>query len=167
MTDPELVRIKARPKTKGSWQDRRDGEFWLDHVTIRPADLPRLASARHLTLWNVKLPAGFFGQLPLLRSLDLRGGSAKTLDPIREAGKLQRLSVSHVRGLADLSAIADIADLESLSLYALAQVTHLPSLHPLGKLRRVQLGQMRQLSDLSPVAAAPALEELVLIRKLA
>jgi hypothetical protein len=154
------------PLYKPSFQDRGDGVFWIDHLTLADAEIDALANARNLTLWNVKVPGDFFERLPGLRSLDLRGGSGKNIDPVAGAHGLVNLTVNQVRGITSVDAIVELRDLESLSLYGLAHLERLPSLAPLTKLRMVQLGQMRSFRDLSPVAEAPALEDLRFVRKL-
>jgi hypothetical protein len=119
-----------------------------------------------MTLWNVRVPTDFYAQLPNLRLLDLRGGSASNLEPIALASGLQGLVVNQVRGLRELGAITRLRHLVILSLYGIPGVTRLPSLADLHRLRRVELGQMRDLRDLSTLAEAPALEELYLLRRL-
>ena len=64
---------------QGTWQDRGNGELWLDHLTLRPQDLEQLQVIRWLTAWNVKFPEGFLAQLPDLEWLDIRGGSRSDL----------------------------------------------------------------------------------------
>jgi hypothetical protein len=157
---------RTRELAKGSWQDRGDGEFWIDHRTVADVDADSLAEARHLTLWNVRLPPDFFARLPNLQILDLRGGSGTSLEAVKGALSLRALVVNQIRGLADISAIGHLDRLEFLSLYGLSRVERLPSLAQLAKLRRVELGQMRNLRDVTGLGEAPALEELFLLRRL-
>lgn len=154
------------PLYKPSWQDRGDGKFWINHLTLGDHEVDLLGKARDLTLWNVKVPGDFFERLPALRLLDLRGGSAKHLDPVAGAHGLVDLTVNQVRGITNVDAIVELHELETLSLYGLPHLDRLPSFAPLTRLRTVQLGQMRSFTDLSPVAEAPALEDLRFVRKL-
>lgn len=150
----------------GRWEYQRDRHVWIDHQTVRSSEVGLLVGARTMTLWNVRVPEDFYAQLPNLRLLDLRGGSAEDLEPITLTPLLQGLVINQVRGLRDLSAITHLVNLEILSLYGIPGVTRLPSLAGLHRLRRVELGQMRDLNDLSTLAEAPALEELFFSRKL-
>lgn len=150
-------------KDSARWRSHDD--LWLDHVTLRHNDIEWLSSARFLTLWAVKVPPGLLASLPSLQFLDLRGGSAATLDAIAGCAKLGGLVVNQVRGLKDVSLVAGFRSLQLLSLYGLPQVSEIPSLVSLTSLRRVELGSMKGLSGLTGVHDAPALEELRLLRK--
>jgi hypothetical protein len=151
---------------KGKWQDRGNGEVWMDHVAVKEADLDRLRSVQWLTAWNVKFPEGFLAQLPQLVWLDLRGGSRSNLELLDGCAGLRGLVVNQVTGLEDSSAIAALANLEILSLYGLARLTGLPPLDSLARLRRIHLGQLRSLQIWDPLADASALEELFFMNKL-
>jgi hypothetical protein len=145
---------------------RGPGDYWVDHATLKARDVEVLADARYLTLWNVKVPPGFFEALGALEFLDLRGGSAPNLAPIANLTALRGLVVNQVRGLTALDELSGLIGLEILSLYGLAHVSRLPSLASLVRLRRVEIGQMRTLADLRGLAEAPYLEEVQLQRKL-
>src|SRR3546814_14090915 len=80
------------------------------------------------------------------------------------ASRLRYLAVNQVRGLADLSLVSEIRQLQLLSLYGLAKVAVLPSLATLSDLKRVELGQMKGISSIGPVLEAPALRELSLLK---
>jgi hypothetical protein len=147
-------------------QPRGPGRYWIDHQTLGARDIDRLVDARSLTLWNVKVPRGFFGDLPGLEFLDLRGGTANSLAPIASATHLRGLVINQVRGLTNLDEISGLVGLEILSLYGLAHVERLPSCKRLMHLRRAELGQMRSLTDLAGLAEAPGLKELLFSRKL-
>lgn len=156
----------SKAAAKSTWQDRGHGEFWLDHMTLGEQDVARLAPARDLTMWNVKVPEGFYRRLPALEILDLRGGSGTNIDAVAEASGLKHLTVNQVRGIRDVDAVAQLPNLESLVLYGLPQLERLPSFARLHRLRMLQLGSMRSFRDLRPVAEAPALEELRFVRKI-
>lgn len=139
--------------------------YYISHAAITDEDASWLKDARSLTLWNVTMPEAFLSRVSELAWLDVRGGSAGTL-LVRHAPCLEYLSVSHVRGLHDLSEVATLRNLRFLNLYGLAKLTKLPSLEGLNALTRVELGQMQALSSFSSVLDAPNLEELLLIRKI-
>jgi hypothetical protein len=77
--------------------------------------------------------------------------------------QLRYLELWMVRGLSDLSAVAELPALRYLFLQDLKNVTSLPSFRSLRELRRVHIENLKGLSDLTPIADAPKLEELVLL----
>jgi hypothetical protein len=158
---------RARALSEGSWQDRGDGRFWIDHRVLDDHDVASLAHARDLTLWNVRLPPAALSRLSQLEVLDLRGGSGTSLAHLDGATGLRALTVNQVRGMVDLGAISGLPKLEYLSLYGLPRVEQLPPLENLPRLRRLELGQMKSLADLSPLLGAQALEELFFSKRLA
>lgn len=162
-----LARVQATAKGQGTFQDRGGGRFWLDHATLDDEAVTRLNDARSLTMWNVKVPADFYHRVPVLEALDIRGGSAPDLEPVRDATQLRSLAVNQVRRVTDLTWLTGLQELESLSLYGLSRIEVLPSFAASRRLRSVELGQMRRLHDIRGIAQAPALEELRFVRKLA
>ena len=66
--------------------------------------------------------------------------------------------------MQDLTPIAELPNLELLSLYGLPQVKSLPSLRRSHNLRRVDAGSLKGIEGLGPLLDAPGLEELLLIR---
>lgn len=138
------------------------GRIWIDHAVIESADLDWLAPVTQLTLWAVDFPEGLLASLPKLEMLDVRGGSGTSADFVVGCDRLRYLSINQVRGLGDVSALADTTSLELLSLYGLPQLATLPSLAALRVLGRVELGSLRGLESIAPVLDAPALEELYL-----
>jgi hypothetical protein len=66
-----------------------------------------------------------------------------------------------VRGLTDLSAVADLVQLRYLFLQDLKNVRTLPSFRSLHELRRCDIENLKSLLDLKPISEAPHLEELV------
>ena len=158
--------MSAKPRlAKDVARQQGPGRFWIDHAVIVDDDLEWLASAERLTLWNVKLPVGFLACLPALWWLDIRGGSAESIDHVADAAGLEYLNVNQVRGVSDLSAIASLPKLRLLCLYGLARVTTAPSLATLSALRRIEVGQMKSLSSLGALLDAPGLDELLLVRR--
>jgi len=158
--------IEVLPKTAGVWRDAGNGHLWLDHMTLHEDALPRLLPARRLTMWNVKVPAGLYGQLPNLEELVVEGGSGRDLLAVSRATELKRLVLNQIRGVTDLSWLPGLRRLQSLALYGLPRVTSLPSLAGLTQLRFVQVGQMVRLHDLTGVAAAPGSRELRFTQRL-
>lgn len=140
--------------------------FWIDHATLHGEDFAWLADTERLTLWNVKIPAGFLSRLHKLWWLDIRGGTGADLAPILGASRLRYLAVNQIRGLSDLSGLAAFKELRLLSLYGLAQVTTVPSLKDLNALERLEVGQMKALPSIAPLLEAPRLKELLLIRNM-
>jgi hypothetical protein len=166
MAGPYCRLVKVRPAREAvRW--RSNEHAWLDHAVIVDGDLDWLANARRLTLWAVKFPDGWLARHPNLEWLDIRGGSGRAADFVLECHNLRYLCINQIRGLKDLSAIANLRSLELLSLYGLPQVSELPNLRELNRLARIELGSMKGLSGLAPLLAAPALEELHLLRAVA
>ena len=98
-----------------------------------------------------------------LTSLDLKLGGTTDLRLLPRVGRLERLEIWQVRGLSDVSAIAEVRTLRSVFLQALSQVRSLPTFDGLTNLRDVTLHTMKGVKDLTPLAGAPALERLSLI----
>ncbi|WP_193608412.1 hypothetical protein [Nocardioides lijunqiniae] len=146
---------------------RANDHAWLDHTVLVDDDLAWLSKARRLTLWAVTFPEGWLGRHHGLEWLDIRGGSGQSADFLRGCHGLRYLQLNQVRGLADVSAVAALRDLQLLSLYGLPQVRDLPNLRELDQLIRVELGSMKGISGISPILAAPGLEELQLSRAVA
>lgn len=168
----ELVRSARHPRRMGtprrtaeeSAQWRSDEAVWLDHAILADADLQWLEPVRRLTLWAVKTPSDFFRRLPALEWLDVRGGSGQSADFVEGCAGLRYLAINQVRGLSDLSMIANLPNLELLSLYGLPQVRSLPSLRGVASLRRIEAGSLKGIDELGPLLDAPGLEELLLVR---
>jgi hypothetical protein len=139
--------------------------MWLDHTVLGEEDYERLRPVRRLTVWAVKTPTGFFARLPDLEWLDYRGGSGTEIDFVRGCRKLRYLAINQVRGVRDLSALVELESLVALSLYGLPRVTVIPSLRPMPRLRRAEIGSMKGLVGLTGLLDAPALEELVLFKR--
>jgi hypothetical protein len=120
-----------------------------------------LTAIEDLTLRSVTLP-DLSVLLPLdrLRSLDIKLGGTRDLALLPRIGGIQYLELWLIRGLNDVTAIADVETLQHLFLQALKQVTRLPSFARSTALRRVDLETMKGLTDLAPLAEAPSLEIL-------
>jgi len=142
-----------------------DAGFWIDHAEISEHDFEWLEQTEELTLWNVKVPDGFLARLPRLWWLDLRGGTRDDLSICSGCSTLEYLSVSHVRGLSDISIIADLERLRYLQLYAQSKLTVFPSCKMLRHLERAVLGQLKGLKELGGLLDAPNLRELALIKR--
>ncbi|HEY3411709.1 MAG TPA: hypothetical protein VGM51_01485 [Armatimonadota bacterium] len=136
-------------------------ELYLEGHTKTLDVISDLSHLEELTLRSISLP-DLTLLLPLrhLWSLDIKLGGTTDLRLLPLIGELKYLELWMIRGLQDLSVIAEVTTLQNLLLQALKNVTALPSFRPLRCLRRVTLDTMKGLTDLSPVADAPALEEL-------
>jgi len=120
--------------------------------------LTELRNLRSLYLRSITVPTlRPLAELLQLRTLTLALGGTTALDELANVKALTSLELTMIRGLRDLSVVAEIRSLERLSLRVLKHVTALPSLRPLTRLHEVALDQMRALRDLGTVAAAPAL----------
>jgi hypothetical protein len=144
-------------------QWRGEDEVWLDHATLRETDLAWLAPVRTLTLWAVRVSPGLLAAMPALEHLDLRGGSAASVDLVAGCPRLRSLRVNQVRGVTDLSAIAGLASLELVALHGQPRVQVIPSLASLTALRRIEVGSMTGLDGLTGLHDTPGLEELWLL----
>ncbi len=124
--------------------------------------ISEIKSLQDLTLRSITLPdLSLLLPLKSLLSLSVKLGGTNNIELLPSIGKLRFIKFWLVRGLADLTPIANVSTLQFLYLHALKNVEALPSLRPLRKLRRVNLIGMKGLNDLSSVASAPNLEELV------
>lgn len=139
---------------------RSPTSLWLDHATVRDADLAWMAPAESLVLWNVRLPDEALACLPNLSGVSLRGGSGEDLRALHGCRSLLWLDVNQIRGLHDLRELRALTSLEFLALYGLPRVQSIPSLGTHEHLRRVHLGSMKGLASLAGVADAPKLETL-------
>ena len=119
---------------------------------------------RRLALRSVTLPdLDPLRPLKRLECFELRLGGTRDLTLLPRIGRLQYLEIWMVSGLADLSWVAALTQLEELFLQSLARVKSLPDLSGLQRLKRVHLETMKGIVDLGPIAKAPALEALNLI----
>lgn len=141
----------------------------LRHLTLegpvsRTGALAELTGLRTLTLRSVAMPdLSVLTPMTDLRGLDLKLGGTRDLSLLPSFTKLQYFQAWMIRGLSDLSPLAEVTSLEELYLQALTHVTGLPPLHKLTRLRRITLWTMKGLTDLSVLLTAPALEELDLV----
>lgn len=157
---------KKRPPSIEACKGRNNRVVRLDHVQLIDEDVEWLAATERLTLWNVRVPAGFLARIEKLLWLDMRGGSASDLAVAKGADKLQYLAVNQVRGMCDLSLVSTMTALRYLDLYGLPKVTRFPSCSALVNLEHARVGQMRGLLSLHGLLQAPNLRELELVRKI-
>lgn len=148
---------------KARW--RSPDDVYIDHATLLDPDAEWLGGVKRLTLRAVKHPPRFLTRLPNLEYLDIRGGSGTSISAVAGCRRLRVLVVNQVLGMTDVDAIEHLASLEYLTLYGLPRVQSLPSTARLTSLKRIDLGSMEGLTSIVPVLAAPALQELLLIRK--
>lgn len=157
---------KKRSATIEACKRRNNRVLRLDHVELMDEDIEWLSKTERLTLWNVKLPAGLLARIENLWWLDIRGGSATDLTVAKGANKLQYLAVNQVRGMCDLSFVAEWETLRYLDLYGLPKVADLPSCARLLSLEHARIGQLRGLASLHGLLQAPNLRELELVRRI-
>jgi hypothetical protein len=139
-------------------------DLYLEAHTKNIEAVSALSNLEQLTLRSITLPdLNLLLPLRQLWSLDLKLGGTKDLRLLPQIGSLKHLELWMIKGLQDLSVIAEVTTLQNLFLQALKNVTVLPSFRNLHRLRRVTLDTMKGLTDLSPIAHAPALEELLVV----
>jgi internalin A len=136
----------------------------LEGPVSRVEALSELTELRTLTLRSVSMPdLSVLRPMADLQGLDLKLGGTRDLSLLPSFSRLQYFEAWMIRGLSDLSPLAEVTSLEELYLEALKHVTKLPSLQKLTRLRRITLSTMKGLTDLSVLLTAPALEELALV----
>lgn len=103
--------------------------------------------------------------LPLeaLRFLAIKLGGTRDLGLLPRVGRLEHVELWRIRGLEDVSSLADVPTLQGFFLQAMRGVTRLPWFGESTALRSGVLYTMRGITDLRPLAAAPNLEFLKLI----
>lgn len=123
-----------------------------------------LQELRSVTLRSITLPdLSLLLPLTQLRALDLKLGGTKNLGLLPRFRQLEYLELWMVKGLGDLSPIAELSRLEYLFLQSLRQVEGLPDMSGMTSLRRLWIETMRGLSDLSPIRLAPQIRQLAAI----
>ena len=133
---------KKRPASIEACKRRNNRDVRLRHVELVDEDIEWLSKTERLTLWNVKVPAGLLAGIETLRWLDLHGGSAADQTVWKGANKLRYLGVNQVRGMCDLSLIAELEALRYLDLYGLPKVVEFPSCVRLLNLEHAHIGQL-------------------------
>ena len=139
-------------------------ELYLEKHTKDIEVIGALTQLEDLTLRSITLPdLEILLPLTRLQSLDLKLGGTKNLSLLPKIGRLRYVELWQVRGLSDISPVADLPHLQYLFLQSLRQVTHLPDMTRMPALRRVVLDTMKGITELRPLAGAPALEQLLLV----
>lgn len=128
------------------------------------AAVGELESLEDLTVRSISLP-DLSALLPLRRlaSLDMKLGGTRNVALLPRIGQLTYVELWRVRGLEDVSALADIETLERFFVQTLKGVTELPSFARSTRLQSAGLDTMRGITDLAPLAEAPNLERLMLV----
>lgn len=124
-----------------------------------------LRALEDLTLRSITLP-DLSALLPLhrLTSLDIKLGGTRDLALLPQIGRLTYVELWRIRGVDDVSALAEIETLQHFFLQTLSRVTALPSFARSLSLRSAALDTMKGITDLAPLADAPYLELLRLIQ---
>jgi hypothetical protein len=124
----------------------------------------QLVGLEDLTIRSITLP-DLSALVPLrrLRSLDVKLGGTRDIALLPQIGQLEYVELWMVRGLDDVSPMAEVPTLRRLFLQALKNVTRLPSFRDSSSLRAATLETMKGVTDLSPLAEAPNLESLAII----
>ncbi len=114
-----------------------------------------------LAITSLSLPdLTLFEPLSKLRTFGIYLGGTSNLAGLPNIGQIRRLDLVQIRGVTDLSPIADMPFLEYLLLQNLNRVEGLPSLKRLKNLKRVELTNVKGVTDLSPLLEAENLEEV-------
>ena len=121
-----------------------------------------LSQVTALRLQSVTADLTPLGELAQLAELTLALGGSHELMPLSLVTSLRRFSAWRVRGLHDVSPLAQHAYLEMMHLEQMKQVNTLPSFGGAAALATVTLQHMRGLRDLTPLRDAPALRVLQL-----
>jgi hypothetical protein len=124
----------------------------------------KLEALEDLTIRSITLP-DLAALVPLqrLRSLDIKLGGTRDIALAPRIGALEYVELWMVRGLDDVSALAEVPTLKQFFLQALKNVTRLPSFRDASALRGATLQTMKGITDLSPLAEAPNLESVNII----
>ncbi|ROS42258.1 leucine-rich repeat domain-containing protein [Amycolatopsis thermoflava] len=99
---------------------------------------------------------------PALETFAMDFGGIRDLTPLAGIPTLRGLALFQIRGLDDLSALADCVNLEAVSLGALKNVPDLQALARHPALRFLILELLRGLDTLAPLATCARLEQLAL-----
>jgi hypothetical protein len=123
-----------------------------------------LTALQDLTLRSITLP-DLSALLPLvsLTDLDIKLGGTRDLGLLPRIGQLVYVELWRIRGMEDVSPLAEIETLEHFFLQTLNRVTTLPSFARSLRLRSAALDTMKGITELAPLAEAPNLELLRLI----
>lgn len=134
----------------------------LSRFTVEVFELESIEGLRHLRVDLEHLGLGRTRSTAhSLRILE-RFGALRSLW-LEGVGAIEYLEIWLVRGLSDLTPLAELKSLRYLFLQALKQVRRLRSLARLSSLRRAHVETMSGLEDLAPIADAPNLEQLLLV----
>lgn len=126
--------------------------------------LGRLTGLTDLALRGISLPdLSLLLPLSRLRALSMAFAGAQDLSLLPRFTRLAALYLLRIAKLSDLSVVAELAALNSLTLDWMPNVTALPNLSPLRQLETVEMESMKGLKSLEPVAAAPGLRRLQVV----
>jgi predicted exporter len=86
--------MAKRARAKDVAQDRGAGVFFIDHAEILEEDYELLKSAERLTLWNVRVPAGFLARAVLALQVQARRAEILDIRFVFRVGVLPATSIS-------------------------------------------------------------------------
>lgn len=126
--------------------------------------LSQLQSLKDVTLRSITTDGlDYIKPLNNMWSLDIKLGGIRDLSAIRGMANIAYLELWQIKGLSDVSVIAELPGLQNLFLQSLPNVIALPSMSQSYSLRRIMLQNMKGLRDFTPLESAPSLEEFLLV----
>jgi hypothetical protein len=141
---------------------RKDGPA---AVKGAPEAIVQATALEHLVLHSLTLPSVTpLPELPRLRGLALKLGSAPDLTAFPHLPALRFFEAWQVRGLTDLSPVTASRTLEVLHLESLRRAT-LPDFSGAASLAHVRVDNLPLAEGLAGLAAAPALRQLYITRR--
>lgn len=140
---------------------------FLKGLTIRGlkaglAAIKGLKQLEELDLMRVKkFQCSVLSDLPQLKELHFNFMSIASWDGIAELVNLEELSLYKVTGLANLEFLAQLPQLQSLHIEECKEVTSIPDLSNISQLTHVWLAELPNLECIDGLFKAPALKKLV------
>ncbi len=151
---PTKARLSAAPLRTL----RKLDKLWLEKPAAKGLEvLGDLSSLRSLSLTDASLPKSV-GCFPGVEFMQFDKCKMSRLPQLPAVEQLYITSSN----VGDMSALAEMANLEGLMLSSVKGADELPELSGLAKLRVVRI-ERTQLASLDPIAAAPGLEKLIVV----
>lgn len=102
-------------------------------------------------------------EAPQLRSLEIIGGSLRTLSGIEHCKKLEKLSLAYVSKVEDFEALSRLGSLHSLEIWACKRFNQVEPIAHLRSLRTLRLDNTGAIESLAPLRANRRLRTLTFI----